>query len=97
MSISANSMQCLPFNNIDGKSIDSISTAIETVTGFNQRNHRPGNNNDYLAGIDPDLLNCKLGKKCKFYSIPKFNYAIPKDSNALYLWLPQILKVQIEI
>ena len=70
MSISANSMQCLPFNNIDVDSIDSISAANETVTDYNQRNHTPGNNNDYLADIDPDLLNCKLGKKCKYYSIP---------------------------
>ena len=79
MSISANSMQCLPFNNIDVESIDSISAANETVTDYNQSNHTPLNNNDYLADIDPDQLNCKLGKKCKYYSIPEFNYAIPKE------------------
>ena len=60
-----------------GRAGDSMSTANETVTEYNKKNNKQEDNNDYLADIDLDLLNCKLGKKCMYYIIPEFNYAIP--------------------
>ena len=67
-------------------STNSISVCISTtlmrkVTEFekdyDQNNGIPGSNNDYLAEIDPDKLNCKLWKKCKYYNIPELNFAMP--------------------
>ena len=74
MEVSTNSIKCLPFNNFDEESFDLKTT--EVVKDYDQNNRIPGSNNDYLAEIDPDKLNCKLWKKCK-YNIPEFNFAMP--------------------
>ena len=77
MEVSTNSIKCLPFNNFDEESIDLRTTENKFVKDYDQSNRIPGSNNDYLAELDPDKLNCKLWRKCKYYNIPEFNFAMP--------------------
>ena len=82
MEVSTNFIKCLPFDNFDEESFDLKTT--EFVKDYVQSNRIPGSNNDYLAEIDPDKLNCKLWKKCKYYNITDFNFTMPSEMKCLH-------------